>query len=107
MIRRQPLRRVCPRQFVRVRLATVASLRRGLLRLQGLHRPGLAHRAFVEELDAAGDFGEERVVLAPANIQARLYPRSALPHDDGSSGDYLSAECFETQPLRVRVAAVS
>ena len=33
--------------------------------------------------------------------------RATLPHDDGAAGHNLPAECLETKPLRIRVAAVS
>jgi hypothetical protein len=65
-----------------------------------------AHRPFIHELDAAGDLGEQSVVFAAANIQPWLYPRTALPHDDGSTVNDLTAESLESQPLRIRIAAV-
>src|SRR5262245_45349121 len=61
----------------------------------------------VHKLDHAADFGEESVVFAAADVGAGLDARAALPHDDGPAGDKLSAESFDAQPLRIRVAAVS
>jgi hypothetical protein len=61
----------------------------------------LAHGTLIQELDPASDLGEERVVLAATNIQAGLDPRAPLANDNGSAGDYLSAERFETEPLRI------
>src|SRR5882757_3874787 len=56
----------------------------------------LAHRALVEELDAARNFGEQRVIFATAHVEARLYARAALANDDSAARHQLSAECFET-----------
>src|ERR1700751_4265504 len=73
----------------------------------GFDHDELAHLAAVFEDDAAGDFGEERVVFAAAYIEAGFHAGAALADDDGAAGDDLSAECFEAEALRVRVAAVS
>ena len=78
-----------------------------LLDLYRLDHHELAHLSFVQELDAAGDLGEESIVLAAAHVQARLYARAPLPDDDGASGDDLSAERLKAKPLRVRIAPVS
>jgi len=66
-----------------------------------------AHLAAIHELNAAADLGKEGIILAAANVQARLYARAALPHDDGAAGDNLSAEGLKAQPLGVGVAAVA
>ena len=73
----------------------------------GLDHDELAHRPLVEELDASRNLGEERIVLAAAHVQPRLYPRSALADDNRPAGNQLSAKCLEAKPLRVRVATVS
>ncbi len=78
-----------------------------LVRFDRLNHHEPAHATLVQKLDAARDLGEKRVVLAASNVQARLDPRAALPHDDGSTGDELSSECLNTQALRVGVAPVS
>ena len=49
----------------------------------------------------------KRVVFAAANIQAGLYPRAPLPHDDRAAGDELSAERLEPKSLRIGIAPVS
>jgi len=67
----------------------------------------LAHRSLVEKLDATGDLGKQRIVLAAAHVEARLHARAALPNDDGSARHQLSAESFEPEPLGVRIAPVS
>jgi len=51
-------------------------------------------------------FGEERIVLAPADVRARLDLGAALPHDDRAHGNKLAAEDLHAQPLRVRIAPV-
>ena len=78
-----------------------------LLRFQRFDHDELAHRTFVQEFDAAADFGEEGVVLAAADVEAGFDPRAALAHDDGAARDDLSAKSLEAQPLRVGVASVS
>ena len=65
-----------------------------------------AHAAAIAELDHAGDFGEQGVVLAPADVLAGLEARTSLPHNDRSAGDELSAEDLDSEPLRVGIAAV-
>jgi hypothetical protein len=67
----------------------------------------LTHRALIQELDAARDLGKQSVVFAAANVQSWLHACAALPHDNGAAGNDLPAECFESQPLRVRVSPVS
>src|ERR1700682_2462908 len=78
-----------------------------LLRFQWFDHHKLAHLSLVQELDPAGDLGEERVVFAATHVQPRLDRGAALPHDDGSARHDLPAECFKSKPLRVRIAAVS
>src|SRR5580658_772998 len=73
----------------------------------GLDHHKLAHRSLVDELDASGDLGEERVVLAASYVQSGLHARAALADDDRSAGHQLPAESFKAKPLRVRVASVS
>src|SRR5208283_4185584 len=72
----------------------------------GLDADELAHAPAVAELHHAGHLGEERVVLAPADIQAGLDLGAALTDDDGTTGDQLSAEDLHAQPLCIGVAAV-
>jgi len=67
----------------------------------------LAHLSLVQELDAARDLGEERIVFAPTHVESRLHACAALPHNDRASGHNLPAECLKPQPLRVGVAPVS
>src|SRR5581483_6462178 len=78
-----------------------------LLYFDRFHHHELAHGAAVLELDSAGDFGKQRVVLAAAHVQPRLNARATLPHDDGSARYQLTAERLEPKPLRIRIAAVS
>jgi len=72
-----------------------------LLRFERLNHHKLAHLSAIHEFNAACDFGEERVVFAFADIQSWLYARAALPDNDGTAGDKLSAECLKSKALRV------
>ncbi len=74
---------------------------KNLLRFDGLDHHVLAHLAAIHELNAAGNLGEECVVFAFADIQSRLHAGAALPDDDRSAGNNLSAECFKAKSLRV------
>jgi hypothetical protein len=78
-----------------------------LLRFERLDHYVLAHLSAIHEFNAARDLGEERVVFAFADIESGLYARAALPDDDRSARDKLSAECLKAKALRVRVASVS
>ena len=57
--------------------------------------------AAIAELHGAADLGEERIVLADADIQARLDRCSTLTHDNRAAGDYLAAKRFHAQPLGI------
>lgn len=78
-----------------------------LLRLDWLDHHELAHLTAVLEHDLPSDFCEEGVVFPAPDVKPRFHPRAALTHDDRAAGDNLSAECLESKPLRIRVAAVS
>jgi hypothetical protein len=65
-----------------------------------------AHAAAVTELDGAGDLGEERIILANADVRARLQTSAALTDDDGTAGNKLAAENLYAKPLSVRIAAI-
>ena len=63
--------------------------------------------AVVLEPHAAGDLGEDRVVLAEAGVQPGTEPAAALAHDDRAARDELPScaltpsRCeFESRPLR-------
>ena len=45
--------------------------------------------------------------LPGPNVQARLHPRPALPHDNRATRNQLPAKRLKSQPLRIRVAPVS
>src|SRR5579883_2109604 len=77
-----------------------------LLSRNRLDRHKASHASAIHELYLAADFGKERVIASPANIQARFQTRAALPHNDRSASNELAAECLYAQPLRVRVATV-
>src|SRR5712692_2893818 len=78
-----------------------------LLRFQRLDHHELAHGALVHELDAAADLGKKSVVLTSADVEPRLHPRAALPHDDGAARDNLSTKSLKAQALRIGVATVA
>src|SRR5687767_10068549 len=59
------------------------------------------------ELDLAVDQGEDRVVLADADVEAGNELRAALAEDDGAGGDGLAAVSFYAEVLGVGVAAVA
>ena len=65
-----------------------------------------AYRAAIAKFDYAGYLGEQGVVLAPPDVIARFEPRAPLTYDDRSTGDQLSSEDFDTEPLRVGIAPV-
>src|ERR1051325_11415005 len=78
-----------------------------LLRGHRRHAHETAAVAFVGELAAAGDLGEERVVAAHADVRAGVELRSALADDDRAAGDELSGETLHTEHFRLRIAAVA
>ena len=65
----------------------------------------LAHAAAIAKLDDARDFGEQRIVFAPADILAGLdrVPRCRTMMEPPSP---LAAESLDAEPLRVRIAPV-
>src|SRR5829696_3434288 len=79
--------------------------RRG--RLRRVDADELTLPPLVLELDDAVDEREQRVVLATADVLARLPLRPALPRQDVAAEDDLAAELLQAEPLRVRVAAVA
>jgi len=78
-----------------------------LRRFDRLDHHVLAHRAAVFEDDAPADLGKERVVFAAADVEPGLHTGAALAHDDGSARNDLSAERLKSEPLRIRIAAIS
>src|SRR4051812_43321544 len=49
----------------------------------------------------------QRVILAEADVVARMDPRSALADDDAAGRDRLAAKGLHAEALRLRVAAVA
>src|SRR5690348_13875616 len=98
----------CPDEMkkppVRVQPPAACESCEGSLRLA--HADELAHPPAIVKLNHAGDLGEQRVVLAPAYILARLEPGAALPHDDGAAGNQLAAEHLHAEALRIGIAPV-
>src|SRR4051812_30866262 len=71
-------------------------------RLRRVDADELALTPLVLELDEAVNQGEQRVVLAAADVLARLPFRPALPREDVAAQDGLAAELLQAQPLRIR-----
>src|SRR5215213_5005245 len=100
---------------LRVLRGTLSGCRRSLLRGRGRRRRRLrrvyayelAVTPLVLELHDAVDEREQRVVLAPADVLARLPLRPALAREDVAAEHALAAELLKPEPLRVRVAPVS
>ena len=64
------------------------------------HSDGLDHHVLpqlapVFEHDPARDLGKQGIVLAAADIQARLHPRAPLPHDNRAAGNQLPAKSLK------------
>src|SRR4051794_26805405 len=66
----------------------------------------LARPAEARELHLAVDEREQRVVLAAADVLARVNDRAALADEDHARRHGLAAELLHAQPLAVRLAAV-
>src|SRR5579871_5179097 len=66
-----------------------------------------AVRAVIRETDHAGDLRKQRVVLAEADVEARLVASPALPHENRSARHEVAVEPLHAEALRVAVAAVS
>src|SRR6266850_2863854 len=66
----------------------------------------LALAAAVHEFDHAADFGKQGIVFAAADVQPGLDAGAALANDDSAAGHKLPAESLDSQPLRIRIAAV-
>src|SRR5215470_4125840 len=63
--------------------------------------------ALALETNVAVGGGEQRVVRAEADIDARLEAGAALAHDDAAGRHELPAEALDAQPLRVRIPSVA
>ena len=63
--------------------------------------------ALILELNNAFDQSEQRVILAASDILAGLPFRSPLAGKDIATKHVLTTEFFKSEPLRVRIAAVS
>src|SRR5438552_4591584 len=59
------------------------------------------------ELHVAVDVREEGVVVAAADVEARLEPRPALPDENAAAGHELAAEALDPEHLGIRIATVA
>src|SRR6476659_2642654 len=66
-----------------------------------------AAKLAVTERDAAVRKGEKRVILAQADVVARVPLGAALTHDDVAGAHGLAAELLHAEPLALTVAAVA
>src|SRR6185436_4861008 len=73
----------------------------------GLDADEFAEAATVAVHDDSRHLGEERVVLAPADVEARFDDRAALPNQDGAAGDVLASVGLHAESLGIAVPAVS
>src|SRR6187431_3232010 len=81
--------------------------RQGLRLVDGFDADDPAVRAVVGELHAAGDLGEQGVILPAADVQARAEPATALTHENRAARHDVAVETLDSQPLRIAVAAVA
>jgi hypothetical protein len=58
------------------------------------------------EAHATADLGEQRMVLAEPDVQARLEAAPLLTHEDRSAWYDIAVVALDAEPLRVAVAAV-
>jgi hypothetical protein len=75
------------------------SERAGLDRLDTDYFPLL--RAFHPKIYRTGDFGEQGMILAHANIFSRVHLGPALADDNAASGDEFSTEAFHAEAFRI------
>src|SRR5262249_46447445 len=66
-----------------------------------------AARAVVLELDDPGDLGEQRIVLAEADVLAGVEATAALADEDRAAGDEVAVVALDAEPLGVAVAPVA
>src|SRR5262249_24355127 len=85
----------------------MAALANVSLRFDRFDHHELAHAATVFKHNSSANLCEQSVVFAAANVQAWLHAGAALTHDNRATGHHLSAECFESETLRVGIASVS
>jgi hypothetical protein len=87
-----------------LKIAMKTSLARneaGLLCRQGLYKRETSLVAAIPELHGSADLGEESVVLANADIYARLDWCPALPNDNRAAGHNLTAKGLHSQALGI------
>jgi hypothetical protein len=73
----------------------------------GMHADEAAARPVIFELHASGDFGEERIVLAEADVQPGSEPATALADENRAAGDDVAVVPLDAEPLRIAVASVT
>jgi len=73
----------------------------------GIHANKLAGTPLVFEFDYAGDHGEQRVILAAADILTGLPFRAALSRQNVAAKDAFAPKLFQSEALRMRVSPIS
>jgi hypothetical protein len=73
----------------------------------GINTDELTPAALVFEFYEAFDQGEQRIVLAAADVVTGFPFCPALTRQNIAAEDLLAAEFFESEPLCIRIAAVS
>ena len=63
--------------------------------------------AFAVELDHAVNQGEQRKILAFADVAAGVERRADLPNENVAGANFLAAESLDATPLGVRVPSVA
>jgi hypothetical protein len=89
--------------FNRIREALCSQFRRAI----GIHADEFTLPAFIFKFDEAFDHRKQRVVFAAANIIARLPFCATLASENIAAKYVLAAELLQTEPLRLRVPAVT
>jgi hypothetical protein len=70
--------------------------------LDRLDTDGLALlRAFRPKIYGTGDLGEQGMILAHANVFSCMYPGTALPDNNASSGDQFPTVAFHAQAFGI------
>jgi len=72
-----------------------------------LNRDESARGALILELNDAADLGEQRVVLADADVDTGLEFRAALPDEDRPARHQLAAKALHSEPLGVAIPSVA
>jgi hypothetical protein len=62
--------------------------------------------ATIAKFDSSRNGSKERIIFAESHVLAGLVARTTLAHDNRPTCDEFTREHFDTEPLRIRVAAI-